>query len=62
MAKPLLESFEESPKACMTNSSCPPVNLGGIYVSLRFAGGRLEFVAQAFGDYLKLSSGGLGIP
>ena len=28
-ANPLLESFGESPKACVTNSSYPPVNLKG---------------------------------
>ena len=29
MANPLLESFGEPPKACMTNSSCPPANFKG---------------------------------
>ena len=29
MANPLLESFGRSPKACVTNSSCPPANLKG---------------------------------
>ena len=29
MANPLIESFGESPKACVTNSSCPPANLKG---------------------------------
>ena len=28
-ANPMLESFEESPKACMTNSSFPSANLKG---------------------------------
>ena len=29
MANPLLESFGEPPKACVTNSSCPKANLKG---------------------------------
>ena len=29
MANPVLESFGESPKACVTNSSRPPANLKG---------------------------------
>ena len=29
MANPLLESFGESPKACVTNSNRPPANLKG---------------------------------
>ena len=29
MANPVLESFEESPKACVTNSSRPPEKLKG---------------------------------
>jgi hypothetical protein len=29
MANPLLESFGEPPKACVTNSSRPPANLKG---------------------------------
>ena len=34
----------------------------GFSFPLRFAGGQLEFVTQAFGDSLKLSSSGLAIP
>ena len=34
----------------------------GFSFPLRFAGGRLEFVTQAFGDSPKLSSSGLAIP
>ena len=29
MANPLLESCGEPPKACVTNSNCPPANLKG---------------------------------
>jgi hypothetical protein len=34
----------------------------GFSFPVRFAWGRLEFVMQAFGDSLKLSSSGLAIP
>ena len=34
----------------------------GFSFPLRFAGGKLEFVTQAFGGFLKLSISGLAIP
>ena len=38
------------------------VRRSGFSFPLRFAGGRLEFVTQAFGGSPKLSSSGLAIP
>ena len=38
------------------------IGRSGFSFLLRFAGGRLEFVTQAFGDSPKLSSSGLAVP